>query len=595
MGALVDLNIRPGVYTDTTDRGAEPYWADGDKVRFRNGLPEQIGGWQAINDHNDVPITLLGKARGIHDWASLDNQSWVAVGTHLKLYLLNSGRVYDITPLRDAGTANMVLATTAGSSLVTVTHGAHGVEAGDYVHFANAPAVGGLTPNGEFVVAEVLDFAQFTFAAAGDATATDAVNQAVDFEYEIHVGLASRSKVFGYGVGGYGLGTYGTPRTESSLFEGLRTWALDNWGEDLMASWVGGPVYWWDRSKGPSTRAALIEASPASNRWMMVSPEDRHLICLGAHTGESPDAMLVRWSDQENFNQFTPSATNTAGDKRLDAGSRIVTAIDTRGEKLIFTDEALYSMRFIGGAAVFGFYPLGRSVTIIGQNAAAQVNGVVFLMGTDDFLVYDGVIRTMACPVRDVVFLNLSADQGAKVYASVNRLFTEIIWLYPSQASTENDRYVLYNYREQVWAYGTIARTAFHDQSAAYSLPYAIDPDGALFLHETGTNANGAQIESFIESHDAEIGAGGQMMHVSRLIPDFQRLTGSVDVSLITRRYPQTDNEVVKGPYNVTQATGKISVRARNRAIALRVASAALDADWRMGTWRAEVQPHGRR
>lgn len=556
-------------------------------------------------------IDLLGVPRRIHDWSSLDNQNWSAIGTNLKLYLVNANNVYDITPLRKAGVAFMTFATTNSSTTVQVTHDSHGLQEGDFLHFLqgndgspapfngtvglNEPAVGGIGLYGEYRVSEVVDLTTYQFLASSAATATDSIAGSAGYEYEIPIGAASKKKAFGYGVGPYGEGTYGTPRTTSTLFESLRTWSLDNWGEDLMASPVNGAVYWWDRTKGPGVRAQRIDGAPATNRWIMVSPEDRHLICLGAHTGASPDDMLVRWSDQENFNQFRPTSTNTAGDKRLDAGSKIVTGLDTRGEKIIFTDEALYSMRFIGGRAVFGFSPLGRAGGIIGQNAAVQINGVVYFMGRDNFLVYDGVVRTLPCAVRDRVFDDINLANGDKTYGAVNRLFTEVTWFYPSAASNENDRYVAYNYQERLWHYGSMDRTAFHDQSAMFDLPYGTDASGKLYRHEDGVNANGAALPAFIESHDAEIGEGGQMMHVSRLIPDFQRLVGSVEVSLVSRRYPQTNSEVVKGPYACDESTGKISVRVRNRAVALRVASNAVDDDWRMGVWRAEVREHGRR
>ncbi|KEZ78305.1 hypothetical protein [Salinisphaera hydrothermalis] len=594
MGQVATVHIKAGVYTDETARGAEPYWHDCDRIRFRSGLPEQIGGWRKMIGGNGAPIALLGRARAIHDWSSLDNQSWVAVGTHLKLYLLNSGNVYDITPLRDQGTLTDPFQAVGGNKTLTVNHVAHGCEPGDFVHFT---AQGNATLNfdGEHRVARVITVDQYEIDLEAAPASGGNGGGAVDFEYEIHVGTASKDKVYGYGVGGYGQGTYGTPRTESTLYQSLRTWSLDNWGEDLLASPVEGPVYWWDRSLGPNKRAVLIENAPATNRWIMVSPEDRHLICFGAHTTQSRDAMEIRWSDQENFNDFTPTVNNTSGDKRLDAGSQIVTAIDTRSEKLIFTDEALYSMQFIGGTYVFGFSPLGRSVRIIGPNAAAQVNGVVYFMGDGDFFVYDGVLRPLTCPVRNHVFQDIDTFQGAKVYATVNRLYSEIIWVYPSAVADDNDRYVIYNYREQVWYFGTIDRTAMHDQSSAYGLPYGVDPNGHVYTHEDGVNADDQPMGSFLESYDIDIAEGGQFMHVSRLIPDFLAIDGQVELTLLGREFPQDDFRIRSGPHPITAMTRQINVRARNRQIAIRVAAATLDAYWRMGAFSAEVRAHGRR
>lgn len=592
---LVDLQIRPGMVTDETARGAEPYWKDCDHVRFRNGIPEKMGGWKKAEDDNGDAYALKGLARAIHDWSSLDGNAWIAVGTHKKLYLINSGNLHDITPLRDSGQLADPFTTTDTETTVNVEHTAHNAQEGDFVHFDNATAVGGITIDGEYEVTNVVDVDNYEIEHTAAATSSATGGGTVDYEYEISIGEGSRTTLFGYGVGPYGRGTWGTPRTTSDLYGALRIWSLDNWGEDLIASPLDGAVYVWDRTNGATTRAQLIADAPSTNKRVLVSEEDRHLICLGAHTGSFSDAMLVRWSDQEDYTTFTPAEGNTSGDKRLDAGSRIVTAVEARGEKIIFTDEALYSMRLSGGADVFAFYPLGESIRIASPNAAVQVNGVVYFMGQDDFFVYDGVVQPMPCPIRNHVFDDFNIFQTNKVYAAVNRLFNEIWFCYPSGASEENDRYAVYNYYERNWYFGTIRRTAMHDQSATYGLPYGVDDSGNVWIHESGRNDGDQALKAYIESHDAEVMDGRQMAHIRSLVPDFLQLDGEVGVTLKARRYPQSEDQISKGPYTVDATTQKIDTRIRNRQIAVRIESDAINDHWRMGTWRARVRAHGGR
>jgi hypothetical protein len=339
---------------------------------------------------------------------------------------------------------------------------------------------------------------------------------------------------------------------------------------------------------------------------MTVSPEARHVITFGAGTGNAvspgdPDKLLIRWSSSENFEDWVPTSINTAGDLRLDKGSEIVTAIESRGDIIVMTDESLHAMQFIGGGLVFSLRHLGQSVAIIGPNGGVDVNGIVFFMGEDDFLIYDGVLRVLDCDVRNQVFDNLNGEQGFKVFSSVNKLFTEVWWVYPDATSETNTRYVKFNYKDLVWDFGTLERTAFHDSSAFLLAPYATQ-GGKLFLHETGVDDADEDgvlhaMISFVESYDAEIEAGGEhIMHISRMVPDFKKLIGSVDLTLTGRQYPQdSTDEVSKGPFTILPATDRIDMRMRARQISYRIDSDALGDDWRMGTWRAKVKPHGRR
>ena len=385
----------------------------------------------------------------------------------------------------------------------------------------------------------------------------------------------------------------------------LRTWSLDNFGEDLLASPNGGSLYHWDRSAGPTSRAQLVAKAPASIQRMLISPEARHVIAFGAGLGsaESPgdvDKLLIRWSDQENFNDWIPTSTNLAGDIRLDVGSEIITAVESRGDILVNTDESLHALQFIGGSLVFGLRHQGQSVTIAGANGGVDVNGIMYFMGTDDFLSYDGVLRVMDCDVRNHVFDDINSAQGQKVYCAVNKLFTEVWWFYPSALSETNDRYVKLNYKDRVWDFGTLTRTAFHDSSQFLKKPYATF-GGLIFQHETGvddTDENDVlqAMTSFIETWDAEIeDSGHHLMHIGAMIPDFEKLVGSIDFTLKGREYPQSATQKIKGPFTVLPTTTRSGVRMKSRQIALRVESNAIGDDWRMGTWRAEVKPHGRR
>lgn len=595
----IPLEIPPGFYSEETDRGARR-WKDGNKVRFQNGLPEKIGGWLTAKTTTNGTIQLTGKCRAIHDWSSLDGQRWAAFGTHKKLYLVNNRALYDITPIRESGNLTNPFTTTSGSAVVDVADVAHGLSAGDYVTYTGATAVGGITISGEYTVTSITSGNAYKITHSSAATSTATGGGTVAYAYQISIGTEYASAAGGYGDGAYGSDTaygglgYGTPRTATDSIIEARIWSLDNWGEDLMATYQDGRIYTWDRTNGPSTRAILIANSPLTNRRVLVSTEDRHLISFGAHDGTATDPMLVKWTDQEDFTNWTPTATNSAGDKRLDYGSRIIGAVKSRGDIIIFTDEAMYAMRFVGGNDVYGFFPLGAAVSIVGANAAVEINGIVFFMGPRDFYAYDGAIRPMECAVRSYVYDSLNSTQFRQVYAAINRLKSEIIWFYPSADSQELDRYVIYNYTEKVWYYGTMDRTAWADTSSFYELPYAIDSSGYLYQHEIGVDANGSAMTAYIESYDMEIGNGKKMLSVDEMIPDFDSLTGDVHVTLKGRRYPH-EAQFSHGPFTVTSSTGTFNPRIKARQLAVRVTSDSIGDHWRMGSWRLRGTPHGER
>ena len=431
---IFDLPIGPGVYTEQTERGAVGQWKTADKVRFRKGLPEKIGGWVRLEPQ------FLGLARRLKDWTSLDGRTWTAIGTDKKLYLWQDQTLYDITPLRDSGTLTAPFDTSVGTSIVTVNHVNHGAQVGDYVRFSNAIAGGGITVDGEYTVASVIDQDSYTIVDDETATSTaTGTGGTPDYEYDISVGVESVISATGWGAGGYGTDRtgYNTPLVSgfNALLVPIRTWTLDNWGEDLLACPRGGKIYWWDRTEGATGRAvALGGDAPPTNEGVIISQRDRHVISLGAYDyfNEATDPLLIRWSSTEDLNDWIPTSTNTSGDLRLYSGSKIVTGVRSRLELVIFTDVSVHTLPFVGGFDVFGLNIVGENVSILGPNCAIAVDSRVFFMAEADFYLYDGIVRVLPCNVRNFVYQNLNVQQKDKIYGGLNREFNEVWWFYPS-------------------------------------------------------------------------------------------------------------------------------------------------------------------
>jgi hypothetical protein len=617
----LDIDIRPfqltfcdGDQTGVTSLDIAPVtdFAIGAPAAYPDGLV-------ILPAENEVLICYKGNARALWDWDSLDSQKWLAIGTHLKLYLVNNNELFDITPFREVGTLIDPFDTNIDGlfdpdggddpTFVQVTDTAHGNAVGNFVHFANADPVGGITIDGEYQVQFIVDADMYIIRHQVPPTFTDTGGGSVDFEYEIQVGLEGNQTLFGYGTGAYGLGAYGVGSflAGAGILGNLRTWSLDNFGEDLLASPNGRQLYHWDRDGGPLVRAVLVPEAPNTIERMLISPQARHVVAFGAGTGSASvpgdkDKLLIRWASSEDFSDWIISSVNTAGDLRLDVGSEIITAIESRGDILIFTDQSLHAMQFIGGDLVFSLRHLGQSVKIISANGAVDVNGIVYAMAEDDFIMYDGVLRVMDCDVRNQVFDDINLGQGRKVYSGVNKLFTEVWWVYSSEGSDANDRYVKYNYYDQVWDFGTIERSAWHDSSSFFNQkPYGTF-DGKIFVHETGVDEtdpedNLTPMLSFIDSYDMDVDEGTYHVFVRKMIPDFKKLVGSVDLSLTAKSYPSsTGVEVVtKGPFTISPTTAFVNPRIKGRQISMRIESDALGDDWRMGTWRAQLRRKGRR
>ena len=620
--AYFRLSLTPGIDKQNTEYGAEGGWIDADNVRFRYGLPEKIGGWE---EFTTLTQYLVGMASEVFTWNNLVGIPYAMVGTDRKLYVLTGGIYYDITPIRlTTGVGDVTFAASTGSPLLTVTDTSHGAIQGDFVTFSGATTLGGnITAailNSEYEITSIINANSYRITAPVNATAGDSGNGggSVVGAYQISIGSDVNYFDFGWGVGPWGGGTWGTPRapgTGIALYS--RVWQFDNYGEDVVCQLVNGTPYYWELSLGTSTRAVVLAGAPGKNTFALLSTPDRHLVCLGTETtlGDptSQDPMFVRFSNQEDITSFVESATNTAGGQRLSDGSTIRTAIRSRGQILILTDSSLHGMQYIGPPYTFGFQQLSANCGCIGPHAAIDVNGVAFWMGTDAFYVFDGTVKKLACTVQDYVFKDLNQVQGTKNFVGLNSQFNEVTWWYSSYTSDFIDRCVTYNYLENVWSIGTMARTAWVN-TGTYAKPigteyletstastistiYGLTAGRTIvYNQETGANANGSALAANIKSGYFDIGDGDDMIYMKRFIPDFKDQVGDLTVNLLLRAFPQaTASPSSLDPYTITPTTEKVDTRARGRQISLKIESTAVDTTWRFGTMRVDVQPDGLR
>lgn len=580
---IKEIAFKAGVVTDDSELGARPRWTDSDRIRFVRGLPQKIGGWAKFSANS-----FAGICRGMLTWIAADSVQRIAVGTHKKLYTVLGDDFYNITPTRETGTLGTdPFTTTAGSAMVTVADTAHANVAGDYVKFSGATAVGGITIDGEYVVQSVPSADSYTIqhSASASSSATGG-GASVAYEYEIHIGRADGGLGSGYGVGGYGEGTYGTARS-SSIILPPRVWTLDQWGQYLVGCPRDGNIYEWQLNT--ATRAALLSNAPTSNIGIFVT-EEQHLVALGAGGVD----MKVEWCDQSDNTVWTPSDQNTAGGRTLTGGSRILFGLRARGTNALFTDASVWTMTFVGGQDVFGFRQAAAGAAgIIGPRAAAEIQGTVFWMGLNDFFMFDGTVRPIpnSKNIRRHVFDNLSKLQKDKCFCWVNSLFSEIWWFYPT--ATEIDRYVKFNWDELEWDVGTLVRTAGVDLGA-YDLPLMAGSNGYIYQHESGNDDDGAAMNEYIVSSPFMLGDGQYTVEVLSIMPDFQTLTGNLRLTLLTRYYPQDDEET--RTIGVTKSNSKkLDVRASGRQARLKASSNETGTDWKLGTVRFELERGGER
>ena len=612
------LFLKPGVDKQNTEYGAEGGWIDSDYIRFRYGLPEKMGGWTAFNQ---AETYFVGMPSEVFTWNDLEGSPYIALGTTRKVYVFYGGSWADITPIR-ATQVGVTFDTVDTETTVAVNDTAHGCIVGDFVTLSNVTGNPGGIPNasltGEFEVISVSNANEYSIQSPTAATSTATAAGTADAAYQINVGTDVSYADFGWGTGTWGLSTWNTPRPASAALQlSSRVWQFDTFGENLVMQLVDGGVYEWDPGSGINSRAVVIAGAPTKSKYALISTPDRHLICFGTEsvigTATTQDPMFVRFSNQEDMSTFVASATNTAGGQRLTDGNKIVSAVRSRGQVLIWTDTALHGMQYVGPPYTFGFQQLGANCGLIGPHASADVNGVAYWMSKDAFFVFDGTVKKLACTVQDYVFDNINIIESTKVHVGINTQFNEVTWWYPTEDSDFIDRFVTFNYLEQVWSVGTMPRTAWTDLGT-FPKPLATtyDPDGTeatistingltagrsrLYNQEDGKNGNGAAITAFVKSGYFDIGDGDQMLYMRRFVPDFKNQEGDLTVHLLLRPYPQSSAVPSSlDPYVITPTTDKVDTRARGRQISLRIESDAIDTNWRFGTMRVDIQPDGLR
>jgi hypothetical protein len=631
---LALLQFKPGIVKDITEYSAGkngPYWIDGNNVRFRNGYPTKIGGWEndpmfginaadGANYLNTNQVHTIGVPRNLNYWRALDGEDYLSIGTHNHLMILVNQALYDITPLRNTATNinNNPFATVDTSTTVTVTDTSHGADDGDYVRFKQATATNGITADelnrhyGYQIT--YIDPNTYTIQVPNAATGTGSGGgSGVDAEYLIGknegLGTQTAAPALGWGTGGWGLGTWGTPRTGSTTVLENSEWSLNLWGEDLIATVLNHGIYYWDTSasSGAMSRAVLVSSLggasdvPTKARLTTVSFPDRHLVCGGSNPlgGSNIDPMLVRWSDQEDFTNWTPSATNTAGDQRLEVGTKIVAMTPTRDETFISTDEAVYGMSFVGPPFTFAFRLLATNCGAVGKNVVMNVDGDIYWMGKRNFFFYNGAVQEIPCPVRYFVFDRLQTSYITKSFAAHNKRFNEVTWFYVSSANTntsgnpEPDSYVTYNYETNSWSLGSIPRTCWFDSFGFRTNPFAFDSVGYLYDHEVGTDDNGQALSAYIESSPAEIASGDALMLVDKIIPD-ATIQGELNITIESQRYPNA-SVVTKGPFTIDQNSTKVSMRTRGRQMSMKLESTGLGDTWSLGDFRVNMRTDGMR
>jgi hypothetical protein len=625
------LKFKPGIVKDITEYASGkngPFYVDGNLVRFRNGYPTKIGGWEEdryyFNADTENATTVTGVPKEIVAWRSnSDSVDRIAIGTHNHLYVLKANIFYDISPVRKitSNLTNPVVVTNA-STTVTITDVGHGAFTGDFIVINSATETGGVTAATlnrlEGYQITVVDADDYTFTVPSAATSgVTGGGTTIDITYLIGtaegVGFQNSDPALGFGVGTWGESTWGEPRdaTSSTVSLSATQWSIVLWGEDLIINNLNGQLYYWDTSdNGETTRAALVSLEsgasgvPISVKCITVSFPDRHLVAGGCTplAGGAIDPMLVRWSNQEDFVYFTPTSTNTAGDQRLEVGTKIMSMIPTKDETFIQTDEAAYGMSFVGPPFTFSFRLLAVNCGAVSLHGSINVDSDVYWMGRSNFFVYNGAVQELPSSVQDYVFDRIQLDYLDKIYGAHNKRYNEVTWFYVSTAnpngtqSPEPDSYVTLNYADGAWTIGSLDRNVWHDAHGFRKVPFAFDSDGKLYNHETGTSDNGSAMSAYIETSEVEIDASGnKLFMVDKIIPDATMTSNTnLYLQLKTRKYPNA-TETIKGAFTVTSSTDKISTRAKGRQMAVKFYSSGTEDDWSLGDFRVNTREDGLR
>jgi hypothetical protein len=644
---LQKIQFKPGFNKQQTATGAEGQWIDGDNIRFRYGEPQKIGGFQQL-----VASTLAGPARDQHTWTALDGKKYAAIGTSKILAIYYESEFFDITPVKTAVTGCTYTSTT-GSATVTITKAGHGLQIGDYLIFSAATTPGAPTTSytsasfttNTFEVRSVPTSSTFTLTMPTSETGTGVTTGGtLSFQAYETIGPVAQTPAYGWGTATWGFETWGTERSTSSVTLAPGSWSLDNYGQVLVATIKNGKTFTWDPSTAGrlNIRATVVANAPTASICSVVSDRDRHLFLFGTETtigdASTQDPMLIRFSNQEDINTWNPTVTNTAGTFRLDTGNEIIGALQGKDYILVLTDQAAYTIQFVGPPFTFSIRQVGTNCGCIGQHAMIYAQGAVFWMGYGGgFFAFDGTVKQIPSLVEDFVFtsigdnLGINYDSSQIVYAYHNSLYNEVGWNYAKSGSTQVDRNVVYNFVENTWSVGTLARTTYND-AVTFDLPYATQYNrtgtptfptingvtntygsSKYWAQETGVNevdasGNATAIAAYIKSGDYDIseqglGGDGQLiMRVKRFIPDFKSLEGNVKITLFFRDYPannestpSTTPPLITGPFTITSSTDKVDTRVRGRQVSLKIENDALNETWRYGTLRLDIEAGGRR
>ena len=627
---FIKVQLKPGVNRDQTNYTNEGGWFECDKIRFRSGYPQKIGGWLKSS-----VTALIGTCRQMFGWFTTFGDNFLALGTNVKVYIDAGGAFYDVTPLREttaAGAVTFSAVTTAPfSSTITVTDAAHGSVVGGYVTYSGAVSLGGnitaTVLNQEYEIVSIISSSQYTITAKNTSgvtitsNASDTGNGGVLTvgRYQINPGSAGGTYGYGWGTGTWGRGTWGSPSTVPYI-NPQTDWVFANFNNDLIMNRREnnkGPIYIWERgilsTPGVSlaTRAVLLSSIvgasnvPAEVGLILVSQNDKHLLAFGAteYGGATYNPLLIRWANQDEPENWTPLVTNSAGFLQVSRGSRIITALPTRQEILVFTDTTLNSLQFLGTTEVFGIQELSDNISVASLRSVTMASNVVYWMGIDKFYAYNGRVETLPCTLRNHVFQNLNYDQLDQVICGTNEGWNEVWWFYPTTNSSTNDAYVVYNHVDKIWYYGSINRTAWIDNPLR-QYPQAVGGQ-YLYNHEEGINDDVSPMNAYIRSSDFDLGEGENYMLLRRLIPDVQfdgstAATPAVDITLYPRNYPGTasfNGAVNTRPIIETSAniyTEQVFIRSRARQMALQIASDELGVQWQLGSPRIDARADGK-
>ena len=645
--AFIKLQFKPGVNRDQTDYSNEGGWYECDKIRFRSGYPEKLGGWVKA-----TPTPFVGVCRQMWNWITTFSDDLLALGTNEKAYIEVAGNYYDITPLRTANptmgspATNNCVNTTNGSTTITINlASAHGAVTGSYVQISGVtgPTIGGIPVseiNGNHQIT-VIDTDSFSFVVdtAATSTVSNAGGTAITIGYEVEPGNAITIAGLGWGAGTWGRSSWGLGATGSPIFLPQRDWWFDNFDNDLVMNIRNGEGYWWVRGSTSDPATALgtkairladyaddegydPTAVPVEIMQLLVSQQDKHLIAFGAVPFGSTstadfDPLLIRWADQDTPGDWTPTQTNTAGDLRVSRGSKIVRALPTRQEILVWTDTNLYTLQFLGTADVFGLQEYAENISVASPRAMATAANITYWMGQDKFYAYTGRVETLPCTLRNHVFNNINLNQSDQIICGTNEQWNEIWWFYPTADSDFNNAYVVYNHLERIWYYGTIDRTAWLDtplrqNPQAANTSITVDGNtvttgsGFLYNHENGLNDDDLPMDSYIQSSDFDLDDGDNFMLTRRILPDigFAGSTATapeVTLQVRPRNFPGSafsadpadTQRVIETPVGVY--TDQVFLRARARQMALKIRSENLNVQWQLGAPRLDVRPDGRR